>query len=105
MEVFGGESFLQQYLNHSLQATLGDGLIVLRCAWSACFGKYREFLALYAAGEGAQSVHFLTAHVRAVVGKLNVVFGASNGCLLALLTVVELALQVVVVLFGLLSEC
>ena len=31
--------------------------------------------------------------------------GASNGCLLALLTVVELALEVVVVLFSLLSEC
>ena len=105
MEVFGGESFLQQNLNYSLQATLGDGLIVLWCAWSACFGKNRELLALYAVGEGAQSVHFLTAHVRAVVGKLNVVFGASNGCLLALLTVVKLALQVVVVLFSLLSEC
>ena len=39
------------------------------------------------------------------MGKLNVVFGAFNGCLLALLTVVELALEVVVLLFSLLSEC
>ena len=63
MEVFGGESFLQQYLNHSLQATLRDSLIVLWGAWCACFGKYRELFTLYAAGERTQSVHFLTAHV------------------------------------------
>lgn len=105
LEVLRSEAFLQQYLYYPLQAALREGLVVLLEARSACFGKDRQFLALYAACKRAQAVHFLTAHVRAVVVKLYEVLLCSRYSLLTFLAVIELSLKVAVLLFSLLSEC
>ena len=86
MEVFGCEAFLQQYLHHSLQAALRDGLIIFGSARRACLGEDGELFALHASGERAQTVGLLSAHIRTVVGELYVVLGCFCHNLFALLT-------------------
>ena len=71
IKVFLGEPFVNKGLNDSFEPSLGNLLIVFICTRSACLGKKREFLPLYAAGEFLQAVSFRRTEIGTIVVKLN----------------------------------
>ena len=53
------------------KATLGELLVVVVRARRTGFGHEGELMALHILSKGFQVIGFLTAHIRAIVGKLH----------------------------------